>query len=238
MQHGTPFGILVPVFEICLIDLLLGGDNAIVIAMACRGLPPAVWRKAVWLGTAAAVVLRIALTALAALILNLPFLRLIGAVLLFAIAVRLLAQDPLARPLADDSQQQHDLWRAIATIIVADTVMSLDNVLAVAAASKGSFWVLAFGLTLSIPILVFGSAAVARMLNKFPGLILAGAALVGWVAGDTAVTEPAIKAWIDSRSPGLADYAAPIGAVYVLIHGQLARRRSQPARRADRASIR
>ena len=229
MQYGTTFGIVVPVLEICLIDLLLGGDNAIVIAMACRGLPPPVWRKAVWLGTAAAVVLRIALTALAALVLNLQFLRLIGGVLLIAIAVRLLAQDPHSRQVTDDSQPQHDLWRAIATIIVADTAMSLDNVLAVAAASQGSFWLLAFGLLLSIPILIFGSAAVARMLDKYPVLILAGGALLGWVAGDTAVSDPAIKGWIESQSPGLADYAALIGAVYVLIHGRLARVRSKPS---------
>jgi YjbE family integral membrane protein len=228
MEHASAFGILVPVLEICLIDLLLGGDNAIVIAMACRGLPPPVWRKAVWLGTFAAIVLRIALTALAALVLNLEFLRLIGAVLLFAIAVRLLAQDPQSQPPVDDSRQRAELWRAITTIIVADTAMSLDNVLAVAAASQGSFWLLSFGLALSIPILIFGSAAVARMLDRFPVLILAGGALLGWVAGDTAVSDPAIEGWIESQSPGLARYAPLIGAVYVLIHGRVARSRSKP----------
>ena len=110
------------------------------------------------------------------------------------------------------------------TIIVADTVMSLDNVLAVAAASRGSFWLLAFGLALSVPILIFGSVAVARMLQRFPILIVAGGALLGWVAGDTAVSDPAIAPWIEREASLLAQLAAPIGAAYVLIHGRLARR--------------
>ena len=225
MQAGDPLGWLLPVLQISLIDLLLGGDNALVIAMACRGLPRRIWRRVVWLGTGAAVVLRIALTALAALILNLPLLKLIGAVLLVAIAVRLLAEDPPGWASLSDTEQEHDVRRVFTTILVADTVMSLDNVLAVAAAARGSFWLLSFGLALSIPIVIFGSVAVARALDRFPVLILAGGALLGWVAGETAVSDPAIRGWIAAQAPWLASTAPPVVAVYALVHGRLARLR-------------
>jgi YjbE family integral membrane protein len=230
MEHIGAFGIVASVLQICLIDLLLSGDNAVVIGLACRGLPGPLWRRVVWLGTAAAVVLRIGLTAAAALVLNLPFLKLVGAVLLLAIAIQLIAQDPRARP-ETDREQRYDLWRALTTIIVADTVMSLDNVLAVAAAARGSYLLMAFGLLLSVPILIFGSMMVARALDRYPVLVLAGGALLGWVAGDTAVSDTAIKAWIDSHSWALAIVAPLIGAVYVMIHGRLL-----GARRARRSS--
>jgi len=234
-QAGQALGWLVPVLQISLIDLLLGGDNALVIAMACRGLPPRIWRRVVWLGTGAAVVLRIGLTALAALILNLPLLKLIGAALLVAIAVKLLAEEPPSWATLNDAQQEQDVRRVFVTILVADTVMSLDNVLAVAAAARGSFWLLSFGLALSIPIVIFGSVAVARALERFPVLILAGGALLGWVAGETAVSDPAIRDWIANQAPWLATAAAPATAVYCLAHGRLERlRRARSASRPVR----
>jgi YjbE family integral membrane protein len=226
------FGIVAAVLEICLIDLLLSGDNAVVIALVCRGLPAPMWRQVVWLGTAAALVLRIALTAAAALVLNQPFLKLVGAVLLLAIAIQLVAQDPRSRP-ETGREQRRDLWRALATIVVADTVMSLDNVLAVAAAARGSYLLLAFGLLLSVPILIFGSVMVARLLDRYPVLILAGGALLGWVAGDTAVSDTAIKAWVDRQSSALAIAAPLIGAAYVLLHGRLVRLRRSRRSGAD-----
>jgi YjbE family integral membrane protein len=225
VDHRSSFEILGLALEICLIDLLLSGDNAVVIALVCRGLPPPLWRKVVWLGTVAAVGLRVALTASAALILDLPYVKLVGAVLLVAIAIRLLVEDPPSRAELDSAQQQpHDLWKAITTIIVADTVMSLDNVVAVAAASHGSLLLLTFGLLLSIPILIFGSVMVARVLDRYPIVIQAGGALLGWVAGATAVSDPAIVSRIESHWFGLAAVAPPLVAVYVLIHGRLARR--------------
>ncbi len=223
-QFGSTLGIVAPVLQICLIDLLLGGDNALVIAMACRGLPARLWRRVVWLGTGAAVLLRIALTALAAAILSIPFLKLIGAVLLLAIAVKLLAKPPHGQPEQDGARPQHDAWTAFTTIIVADTVMSLDNVLAVAAAARGNFWLLAFGLALSVPIVIFGSVAVARMLDRYPPLIVAGGALLGWVAGDTAISDPAISTWVERQRFEVVAAAPVIGALYVLIHARLARR--------------
>lgn len=228
IESGSGFGVVVPVLQICLIDLLLGGDNAIVIAMACRGLPAGLWRKAVWLGTGAAIGLRIALTVSAALVLNLPYVKLVGAALLVLIGIRLVAEDPPSRPGPDNAGPERGLWKAIATILVADTVMSLDNVLAVAAAARGNFWLLAFGLALSVPILIFGSVAVARMLDRYPVLILAGGALLGWVAGDTAISDPAIKDWIGSQPSWLAAAVQLIAALYVVIHGRLARPRRTP----------
>jgi YjbE family integral membrane protein len=227
-QHGGTYGALGATLEICLIDLLLSGDNAVVIALACRGLPAQLWRRAVWLGTAAAVVLRIALTALAALVLKVPYLQLIGAVALVAIAIKLMTDEPASAAGAGASQQDHDMWKALTTIVVADTVMSMDNVLAVAAAAHGSFWLLTFGLLLSVPILIFGSATVAGMLERYPVLIPAGGALLGWVAGETAVSDPAIKEWIDTQSFGLGALAPLIGAAYVLVQSRLAQAARAP----------
>jgi YjbE family integral membrane protein len=228
MEHSSAITFFGSLLEICLIDLLLSGDNALVIALACRDLPRAMWRKVVWVGTGCAVVLRIALTSVAALVLRVPFLKLIGAVLLVAIAIRLLAQD--SRDHEHEGEQRYDLWKALTTILVADTVMSLDNVLAVAAASRGSLTLLALGLALSVPILIFGSLMVIRLLDRYPLLILAGAGVLGWVAGDTAVSDPAIQPWVDSQSFGLAACAPLIGAVYVMVQGTLARRGAQAGR--------
>jgi len=232
VEYGSALGILGPVLQICLIDLLLSGDNAVVIALACRGLPPRLWRRAVMFGTVAAIVLRIALTALATLLLDVPYVKLVGAALLLWIAVKLVADDSASHALPDEAQQQHDMWKAVSTIVVADTVMSLDNVVAVAAASHGSILLLAFGLLLSIPILIFGSVMVTRLLDRFPIAILAGGAMLGWVAGSTAVSDPAIQSWVHRQCLGLALAAPVAGALYTLIHGLAAR----ALRRRRRAS--
>ena len=227
---GSVFDALVPALQIVLIDLLLGGDNAVVIAMACRGLPRELWRRAVWLGTALAIVLRIALTVFAALMLHLPYVKLVGALLLVVIAVRLVAQDEPSDAAADDAAPQSNVWSAITTIVVADTVMSLDNVLAVAAASRGSLWLLSFGLALSVPIVIFGSLAVARALDRYPVLVLAGGALLGWVAGDMAVTDPVIQSWVDANTPWMSTACPPIVAATVAIYGEASRARRRQLR--------
>jgi len=214
-----------PVLQICLIDLLLSGDNALVIAMASRGLPPGLWRRVVVLGTIAAIVLRVLLTAGATVVLAVPFLKLAGAALLLVIAVRLLADDAQPAGQAAMVPGEHGVWKAISTIIAADTVMSLDNVVAVAAAARGSLVLLAFGLLLSIPILVFGSVLVSRLLQRYPILVLAGAVQLGWVAGSTAMSDPAIAPWLSRQWPWLPLSAHFAGAIYVLLHGLVARRR-------------
>jgi YjbE family integral membrane protein len=224
LQLDRSLDFLGPVLQIGVIDLLLSGDNAVVIALACRDLPRRLWRRAVLLGTIAAIVLRVLLTGLAALVLGHAYVKLIGAALLMVIAIQLLGDDPPAARQADPGQDGHGVCKAIGTIIAADTVMSLDNVLAVAAASRGSLALLAFGLLLSIPILVFGSALVARMLQRYPIVVLIGAAQLGWVAGATAVSDPAIEHWMARQPTGL-ELAAPVAcALYVLIHGLVVRK--------------
>jgi len=232
LEHAISLDAAGPVLQICLIDLLLSGDNAVVIAMACRSLPERLWRRAVLLGTAAAIGLRVLLTAFATLVLSVRYVKLVGAALLLAIAVKLLEDEPQAGAAPDTGHGNEGMWKAVWTIIVADTVMSLDNVLAVAAASRGSLALLALGLLLSIPILIFGSVLVARTLERFPIMNVAGAALLGWVAGDTAVSDPAIQSWVSRQTFALATAASFLGAAYVLLHDRIRRAgRRRAARR-------
>lgn len=218
-----------PALQIALIDLLLSGDNAVVIALACRGLPPGMFRKVAMLGTVAAIGLRIALTAGAALVFGVPLLRVFGGGLLLAIAVRLLTEDDKddAGPL---SRSRSGVWAAIGTIVAADTVMSLDNVLAIAAAARGSLELLGLGLALSIPILVFGSALVYRLLKRFPVIVWLGAAQLGWVAGTTVLADPALQDWMRGTPQAIAIAAPAVCAGYVLLHGAVARRLKRPRR--------
>jgi YjbE family integral membrane protein len=179
------------------------------------------------LGTIAAIALRVLLTAGAALALGVPLLRVFGAGLLLAIAVRLLTEEPDQGDDGDGATSRPGIWKAIGTIIAADTVMSLDNVLAVAAAARGSMLLLGLGLLLSIPILVFGSTLIYKLLLRFPIIVWVGAAQLGWVAGATALSDPALQAWAQGRNLEL-DLVAPLaGAAYVLLHGLAARRFSR-----------
>jgi YjbE family integral membrane protein len=223
LQLDDSLNALGPVLQIGVIDLLLSGDNAVVIALACRGLPRRLWRQAVLLGTAAAIVLRVLLTGAAALILGVAYVKLVGGALLMVIAVQLLGEDEPVDKAPEPARDNLGIWKSIGIIIAADTVMSLDNVLAVAAASRGSLALLAFGLVLSIPILVFGSALVARILQRYPIVVLLGAAQLGWIAGGTAAADPAIAPWI-AQLPAGAGLAAPAAcALYVLTHGLITR---------------
>lgn len=202
-------------------NLLLSGDNAIVIALASRGLPPRVQRKAVFYGSAAAIVLRILLTLLASEALALPYLRIAGGALLLWIGIGLIREP------GDDEgpaiAQHGDLARAVRTIVVADLVMSLDNVVAVAAAARGDAWLLGIGLAISIPIIVFGSAIVLSVVSRFPIIVFAGAAFLGWLAGGLAHADPAL-AHRDGGLPAVAFGLA--GAALVLAVGLLLRRRA------------
>ncbi len=220
MELSTPLDAFSAILQISLIDLLLSGDNAILIAMACAGLAPAIRRKAVILGTAAAVLFRVILTFAATLALRAPYLKLIGAALLILIAIELLAGDPAARAGARRRDATAGVWRAIMLIVVADAVMSLDNVVAVAAAAQDNLLYLLIGLLISVPILVFASLMVARLLDLHPLLLDAGAALLGWIAGKTAVADPAIAAVLNTQSFGLVAAAPLLGALYVLLQGQ------------------
>jgi YjbE family integral membrane protein len=173
-------------FNIIIIDLILSGDNAVVIGMAARKLPPAQRKKAIVFGAGIAVLLRSTLTVVAAYLLNIPLLMTVGGILLIGIAVKLLVEE-------DDGVDVHagdTLKSAIKTIIIADVVMSLDNVLAVAGASHGNVFLVLMGLALSIPFIMWGSNIIAGLLNRFPWLLYVGAAVLGYTGGQLIVEDP------------------------------------------------
>lgn len=178
--------------QIIIIDILLGGDNAVVIALACRKLPPAQRTKGIIWGTFGAIVLRVILIAFAMTLLTVPFIKLVGALLLIWIGVKLLAPDDEAH---GDIQGSDKLFAAIKTIIVADLVMSVDNVIAIAGAAQNagehSFLLVVLGLLISIPIIVWGSTLVIKLMARFPIIITLGGMLLGWIAGGMLVTDPA-----------------------------------------------
>src|SRR3954471_63181 len=173
------------------VNVILSGDNAVVIALAARSLPPHQQKKAVFWGAGAAVVLRIILTIFAAALLALPWLKLVGSLLLFLIGTKLLIPEDGD----DDIKASDQLLAAIKTILIADLVMSLDNVIAVAAAAGGHMGLLIIGLAISIPLVIFGATLLIKLMERFPVIITLGAGLIGWVAGEMLVADGALKAW-------------------------------------------
>lgn len=201
------------------VNLVLSGDNAVVIALAARSLPPEQQKKAIFWGSGAAVVMRILLTIVAVEILRLPYLKLVGAVLLVWIGVNLLL------PEGDEEEggghAGASMMGAIRTILIADLVMSIDNVIAVAAAAKDSLVLLIAGLAISIPLVIFGSTLLLKAMERFPIVIVVGAGLLGWVAGEMAITDPLVKEGVDAHAHWL-HLAGPIaGALVVLGAGKL-----------------
>ena len=201
--------------QIIAIDLLLGGDNAVVIAMACRKLPPHLRTKAIVIGTFGAIVARVLLLAVAIYLLSLPWLKIVGAVLLLWIGIKLVANQEENEEVSSSSS----LWRTAVTITVADVIMSLDNVLAVAAAGKGHLLLVALGVLISIPIIVAGSKLVLAILNRFPSVVLLGGALIGWIAGAMLVTDPTIIRLFPTAPDALPTIAGAVGAGLVLAEG-------------------
>jgi YjbE family integral membrane protein len=193
----------IAVGQIILIDILLGGDNAVVIALACRQLPPHLRTKGILWGTAGAIFLRVVLIFFALTLLAIPFLKLVGAVLLVWIGVKLLVPDEDGH---GDIQASDKLWAAIKTIIVADLVMSVDNVIAIAGAAESAggdhkMPLVIFGLLVSIPIIVWGSQLVIKLMDRFPTIIVIGGMLLGWIAGTMAVTDPAVLPYLPTTPP-------------------------------------
>ncbi len=218
----------VGLWQIILINIVLSGDNAVVIALAARSLPRRQQTQAVFWGAGAAVVLRIVLTIVAVELLKWPWLKLIGAALLLGIAVKLLIPEGGG----DDGIESSDnLWAAIKIILIADLVMSLDNVIAVAAASRGSLTLLILGLAISIPLVVFGATMLMKLMERWPIIITIGAALLGWVAGEMAATDPAVKGWVEANAAYL-DWVAPaVGVVVVVVVGKWLAARAEAGRR-------
>ncbi len=220
-------GFWVAVLQIVLIDIVLSGDNAVVIALACRNLPAEQRRLGILWGVAGAVGLRVALTLFAVGLLAYPWLKLGGGVLLLWIGIQLLVPEDESGP---DIKPANHLFGAIRTIIVADFVMSLDNVIGVAAAAKDNVYLLGFGLVVSIPLIVWSSQLILKLMERFPVVVVLGAGLLGWVAGDMIVGDLAIRAWIAAQLPA-AHYAAPVlGALLVVVTGKWMAYRSAAGR--------
>ncbi len=224
------------IFQIIVIDILLGGDNAVVIALACRNLPKHQRMKGILWGTAGAIVLRVILIAFAVALLQVPFLKLVGGALLVWIGVKLLL------PGDDDGhgnlQGGATLWSAIKTIIIADLVMSVDNVIAIAGAAQQAdpdhqMGLVIFGLVVSIPLIVWGSTLVLRLLERFPIVITLGGALLGWIAGSMMITDIAVVRAIGEPGTALHYGAGAAGAVLVVLIGKLLGARRKPAAHAD-----
>lgn len=216
-------GFWVSVSQIILIDILLGGDNAVVIALACRRLPVEQRKKAVFWGTFGAVGLRILLLFFAVLLLKVSFLKIVGGLLLLWIGVRLLLPHPDEGDHGIASSTH--MMAAIKTIVVADAVMSLDNVVAVAGAAKDNLTLIVFGVLISVPIILWGSQLVLKLMDRFPVIITLGAALLGYIAGQMIASDIATKPWIDANAPWLY-YALPIiGALLVVTLGLLLQRK-------------
>lgn len=204
--------------EIIWVNILLSGDNAMVIAMACRSLPERQRRWGIICGAGAAVVLRIAFTGALGVVLEVPYLKAIGAVLLAVVAVKLATAQ-------DEGEQQvaaPDTWlRAVFTVVVADAVMSLDNVIAIAAAAHGSHVLMAIGLLISIPLVVAGSSLLMAVIDRLPLLVWVGAAFLGWIAGSMLVADQAVMPWLPAQLPEVAVDLGVAVLVVVVAWGML-----------------
>jgi YjbE family integral membrane protein len=217
---------LLLVIQIIWIDILLSGDNAVVIALACRALPERQRRWGILLGSFAAIALRIVFALIITHLLQISFLTALGGVLLVWIAVKLLrGEDDPAHRIAPAKK----LWQAIGTIAMADAVMSLDNVVAISAASRGNFWLFVFGLAVSIPLIVVGAALITGLIQRFPIFVWAGAALLGWIGGEMIANDEALHEYGMPASDAFHYVASILGAALVVALGWLVRRRSAEA---------
>jgi len=228
------------------VNLLLSGDNAVVIALAARSLPPRQQKLAVFWGSAAAIILRVILTVFAVALLQLPWLKLVGGVLLLWIGVKLMVPEEGG----EDIKTSDNLLQAVKTILIADLVMSLDNVIAVAAAAEqgppqAKVTLLVIGLALSIPIVIFGSTLMLKVMDRFPVIITLGAALLGYIAGDIMATDPALKTWLAGLGAeyvngkpklgawSIAMVCGAVGALFVFALGTLLAKRQEAADMAE-----
>jgi YjbE family integral membrane protein len=219
----------IAVLQIIAIDIVLGGDNAVVIGLASRRLPLQQRNKAIFWGVFGAVGMRVVLIFFALQLLQIPYLKIIGGALLLWIGVKLLMPQDEGGHKIDASTH---LFGAIKTIVVADAVMSFDNVIAIAAAAKDSLALVVFGLVVSVPIIVWGSKFVLMLMDRFPIVIVGGAALLGWIGGDMLAKDVVLKDWVDENAAWLK-YAAPMaGAAFVVLAGKMFVARFAPTRPA------
>ncbi len=225
MEFNSP-EFWIAVLQIIAIDIVLGGDNAVVIGMASRRLPEQQRNRAIFWGVFGAIAMRVVLIFFALQLLKIPYLKITGGLLLLWIGVKLLMPQEDGGHKIDASTQ---LIGAIKTIVVADAVMSLDNVIAIAAAAKDSLALVVFGLVVSVPIIVWGSKLVLVLMDRFPIVIVGGAALLGWIAGDMLAHDVVIKDWVVENAAWLKYGAPVIGATLVVLAGKLFAARATPA---------
>jgi YjbE family integral membrane protein len=224
-MDGAAASTLGVLLQILLLDLLLSGDNALLIALACRRLPEKQARRAAWMGAAGAILLRLILTSMTGVLMALPFLQFLSALPLLVIALNMMnGEDEGDAAIGDaDDGGQASMLAAASVIVVSDAAMSLDNVIALAAVSGGKFWLLAFGLAVSIPLIVFGSFGFSSLLRAYPRLADVGAAMLGWVAGGMIVGDPLFAGWVKTQAPAL-ELALPLACgLFVLLQGRFAR---------------
>jgi YjbE family integral membrane protein len=231
----------VSLLQIIWIDLLLSGDNAVVIALACRSLPEGKRKLGIWLGAGAAVSLRIVFALVVTYLLAVPYLKVVGGVLLFWIAIKLAKGEEEAH---GEIEASEDLWKAVRTIAIADAVMSLDNVIAIAGAARGHAELFIFGLLLSIPLIIMGAQLLTSIIEKYPILVWLGAALLGWIAAEMLLGDIAVLQWLQANWPSwvkpvstdvspigigpanLPHYtAAVLGAAFVCLVGYMLKRK-------------
>lgn len=218
----------IAVLQIIAIDIVLGGDNAVVIALACRKLPEKQRNIVIFWGVVGAIAMRVVLIFFALSLLAIPYLKIVGAILLVWIGVKLLQPEPEDH--AHDIGANTGLLAAIKTIIVADAVMSLDNVIAIAGAAKDSIGLVVFGLVISVPIIVWGSKLVMKLMDRFPVTIVIGAGLLGWIAGDMAVTDAVTKEWVNTQADYLYWFFPALMALTVVAVGKGLATRAQARR--------
>jgi len=226
LTSGALWGALL---AIIVANILLSGDNAVVIAMAARSLKPEHQKKAIIWGSAAAIVMRVILTVVAVKLLTIPYLKIIGGALLFWIGYQLLTDNDDEA----DIKSHATIGAAIRTILIADLVMSLDNVIAVAAAADKApesmkLILLIVGLGMSIPIIIAGSTLLIKVMEKYPIIITGGAALLGYLAGSMMVTDPAVSHWFESNVPNAEALAGALGAVLVVVVAKWVTKRTSP----------
>jgi YjbE family integral membrane protein len=223
----------IAVLQIIAIDIMLGGDNAVVIALACRKLPEAQRRQGIFWGVAGAILLRIALIFFALQLLAIPWLKIVGALLLFWIGVKLLQPEDEGH---GDVAAATSLAGAVKTILVADAVMSLDNVIAVAGASHGNIYLVIFGILASVPIVVWGSQLVLKMMDRYPVIITAGGALLGWIGGGMLIADPALPKEIVAAIPYAKTLCSLAGALLVVSVGKTLAARAKSRAAVDLAA--
>ena len=207
------------------VNIVLSGDNAVVIALASRSLPPHLRNKSIWFGALGAVGLRLIFSVFIVELMAVPYIKIIGALLLLWIGVKMIVPEHGGHGNGGGGSGNGSIWGAIRTIIIADAVMSLDNVIAIAAAANGNILLIGLGLAMSVPLIIYGSTLILHVFIRYPILIVAGAGLIGWIAGEIWLTDPAIADWthalIEARGQWLEMASAAAGALFVVVLGKV-----------------